>query len=184
MQRPHFLSLFLVLLYGITLCGCGLPPDLPPLAEFKITVTKNGAPAEGCFITVHSDALPNNYGCYGALDSHGTLSLKTHDLVGKRQYAGAPVGTVKIGIRRDGNYGMEDPREATKGMDRDQSFAYATERSRRMTENETYVPRSLGDPLVSPIEFEVIVKQSNALTIELDDPKWDVPIDPRRLQRY
>jgi hypothetical protein len=149
-----------------------------------ISVTKNGAPAEGCFITVHSDSLPNQYSCYGRLNSSGSLSCVTYDHTAKRQFAGAPVGAVKIGIRRDGNYGLEDPRKATQGMDREQSLKYAAERSQKMAENEKYVPMSLGDPLVSPIELDIVAQESNELTIELDDPKWNIKIDPKRLRKY
>ena len=177
----EYLFFFLLL---AAICGCGTPPDLPPLAELKIYVTKNGSPAEGCFVTVHSDSLPNQYSCYGTLNSGGFLSLVTYDHTAKRKFSGAPVGPVKIGIRRDGNYGLEDPRKATQGMDREQSAKYAAERSKQTTENEKYVPMSLGDPLLSPIEFEVAAQNSNELTIELDDPKWDVKIDPKRLRKY
>jgi hypothetical protein len=154
------------------------------LAELKISVTKNGAPAEGCIVTVHSDSLPNQYGCYGMLGSSGSLSCVPYQHAAKRQFSGAPVGTVKIGIRRDGNYGLEDPRKATAGMDREQSSKYAEERAKKMTENEKYVPMSLGDPLLSPIEFEVVAQNNNELTIELDDPKWNIKIDPKRLRKH
>ena len=179
MQRHLFSSLLLC-----TLIGCGTPADLPPLAALKISVTKNGSPAEGCIVTVHSDSLPNQYGCYGILDSSGSISCVTYEHTAKRKYSGAPVGKVKIGIRREGNFGLDDPRKATAGMNREQSDQYATERAKKVAENEKYAPMSLGDPLLSPIEFEIVAKQPNELTIELDDPKWDIKIDPRRLQKY
>jgi len=180
MQRNIFL--FIVLLS--TICGCGVPADLPPLAEFEISVKKNGTSAEGCIITIHSDSLPNKYGCYGVLNSSGSLSCTTYELTSKRKFSGAPVGLVKIGIRRDGSFGMEDPQKASRGMTREESDKYAAERAKKIAENEKYVPMSLGDPLISPIEFDVVDKQPNKLTIELDDPKWDITIDPRRLRKY
>ena len=174
MQRNCF---FLILLLG-TICGCGTPADLPPLAEFKITVTKGGAPAEGCFVLVHSDSLPSKYACYGKLVG-GSLSLMTYETLSGRKYRGAPVGTIKIGIQRDLNYGLEDPRAASKGFtSREESDQYAQDRGKRMEENVKYAPPSLTDPSRSPIEFEVVAGQKNELTIELDDPQWDVPVPP------
>jgi len=165
--------------------GCGKPSDLPKLAPFQVTVTKNGQPAEKVIVTVHSDGLPSNYGCYGMTDSNGRIALVTHSQIGKRQkFSGAPVGDTKIGVRRDGSVGLEDPREATKGMSRDEAYAYAAERSKRQAENEKFVPLALTDPLISPIEFTVAENANNILTIELDDPQWDIKIDPKRLRKY
>jgi len=165
--------------------GCGKPPDLPKLAPFQVTITKNGQPAEKVIVTVHSDGLPGNYGCYGVTDSNGRISLATYSQIGKRKkFSGAPVGETKIGVRRDGSVGLEDPREATKGMSREESYAYAAERSKRLAENEKFVPLALTDPLISPIEFDVVEKVRNHFTIELNDPQWDVAIDPKRLRTY
>ena len=177
----------LIVLCFAFLCvlGCGKPSDLPPLAPFQVTVTKDGQPAEKIIVTVHSENLPSNYGCYGITDAKGGISLVTFTQVGKRRaFSGAPVGDIKIGLRRDGSVGLEDPREATKGMTRDESFAYAAERSKRQAENEKFVPISLADPLISPVEFTVAEKTNNEMTIELDDPKWDIKIDPKRLRKY
>lgn len=163
--------------------GCGSPSDLPALAAFKITVTKAGTPAEGVVVSVHSPSLPNTYNCYGVTDSNGVVSLATYAQSGKRKkYAGAPVGEIKIGLRRSDDYGMEDPREATKGMSRDESYAYAAERNKRMAENANYVPLAVTDPLISPIEFTISNAQ-NELTVELNDPQWDIPVDPKRLKK-
>ena len=168
-----------------SLSGCGKPSDLPNLAPFQVTVTKNGQPAEKVVVTVHSSLLPSNYGCYGVTDSNGFVSLTTHAQTGKRQkFSGAPVGETRIGIRRDGSVGLEDPREATKGMSRDEAYAYAAERSKRQAENEKFVPVALTDPMISPIEFTVAENGDNKLTIEIDDPQWDVPVDPKRLRKH
>jgi hypothetical protein len=182
MKRYFFLILFGLFLS--TELGCRPPLDIPPLAEFQITVTKEGIPAEGVIITVHSDTLSNQYSCYGVVDSKGFLSLTTHSLINKRKFTGAPVGHVKIGIRRLSNFGLEDPRIATKGMSREESYAYSIERTKRVAENEKYVPLSLTDPLISPIEFTISPTNTNKLVVELDDPQWNIKIDPRRLKKY
>lgn len=182
----HLCSIFLSL---ICLClffsclGCGRPSDLPPLTPFKVTVKKAGAPAEGVIVSIHCETLPNTYNCYGITNSQGVVSLATYAQSGKRtKYAGAPLGNLKIGLRRPDDYGMEDPREATKGMSREESYAYAAERNKRIAQNTNFVPISLSDPLISPIEFTLSSEQSE-LTVELDDPQWDIPVDPRRMRK-
>jgi hypothetical protein len=117
------------------------------------------------------------------VDSNGFLSLTTHSLTDKRKFAGAPIGNVKIGLRRLSNFGLEDPRVATKGMSREESYTYAAERTKRVADNERYVPLSLTDPLISPIEFTVSQQNINKLTIELDDPQWNIKIDPHRIRK-
>jgi hypothetical protein len=180
----YYSLLVLLGLFLSTEIGCRTPLDVPPLAEFQVTVTKGGIPAEGVVVTVHSDILPNKYSCYGVVNSSGFLSLTTHSLIDKRKFAGAPVGNVKIGIRRLSNFGLEDPRVATKGMSREESYTYSAERAKRVADNEKYVPLSLTDPLISPIEFTISQQNINKLTIELDDPQWKIKIDPRRLKKY
>jgi hypothetical protein len=182
-MKRYFFLILLSLFLSMEI-GCHAPLDLPPLAEFQITITKGGSPVEGVVVTVHSDTLLNKYSCYGVVDSKGFLSLTTHSLTDKRKFTGAPVGNVKIGIRRLSNFGVEDPRIATKGMSREESYAYSVERSKRVTENEKYVPISLTDPLISPIEFTISQENINKLTIELDDPRWNTKIDPRRLKKH
>jgi hypothetical protein len=182
-MKRYFFLIFLGLFLS-TKIGCRTPSDLPSLAEFQITVTKGGIPAEGVVVTVHSDTLLNKYSCYGVVDSNGFLSLTTHSLTDKRKFTGAPVGHVKIGIRRLSNFGLEDPRIATKGMSREESYAYSAERAKRVIENEKYVPLSLADPLISPIEFTISQENINKLTIELDDSRWNIKIDPRRLKKH
>ena len=178
----HFFFFFVPLLLVCTWIGCGKPDDLPPLASFQVKVTKAGTPAEGVVIFVYSEKLPSRYDCYGISNASGSLTLNAFDTTGKKTYTGAPVGPIRIGARRPGDFGLEDPRVATKGMSREESYAYAAERSKKIVENEKFVPLSLSDPLISPIEFTIVEKESNELTIELDDPKWDVKIDPKRLK--
>ncbi|MGL6193421.1 MAG: hypothetical protein ACRC2T_01200 [Thermoguttaceae bacterium] len=173
-----------ILLCSVFVCGflgCGRPADLPPLAKFQVTVTKDGSPAEGVTVTINSDKLPNKFDCYGATNSSGIATITTYFPAGKKKFAGAPVGEVKIGFMRPDGYGLEDPREATKGMSREESLAYAEERSKKMAANVGYIPIPLTDPLISPAGFTVVAGQNNTFTIELDDKQWDVPVEAKRL---
>ncbi len=180
----RYLPCIALLSLFISTAGCGTPSDLPPLATFQIKVVKGGTPVEGAIVSVHSDSLPNKYGCYGITNANGFLSLKTYFHTEKRDFAGAPVGSLRIGVRRAGDFGLEDPRKATKGMSRDESYAYNIDRSKRIAANEKFVPLALSDPLISPIEFTVETQKTNELTIELDDPRWNIKIDPKRLKKY
>ena len=162
--------------------GCGLPDDLPPLAPFQITVTKDGVPAEAIIVTVHSDDMPVHYNCFAVTSASGTVTMVTHASITNRRFPGAPVGPTKIGLRRVPGFGLECPEAITRGMTMDEIRAFSAERARLIDEAAAFVPRSLNDPMISPIEFNVEANTRNELTIELNDPQWDVPIDPARLR--
>lgn len=165
-----------------TILGCGKPADLPKLAPFQITVTKKGEPAEGVNVNISGESLPTSYDCYGVTNSSGVAKITVFYRAKNKKFAGAPVGNVKLGFSRSDSYGMEDPQEASKGLSREEAYAYAAERSKRAAENAGYVPIPLSDPMISPVAFTIVAGQNNQFTIELDDAKWDVEVDPRRLQ--
>jgi hypothetical protein len=91
----------LIILSGcLSVFGCRpqkLPEGMPPLYPCTVTITQEGTPLEGASVTLHPLTEDKSWVPGGTTDSNGSVRLK---ILG--QYPGAPAGTYKVTVKKNG----------------------------------------------------------------------------------
>ena len=98
MNFRMILPLCLVMACFLMFSGCGekMPPGLPKLYPATITVMQDGQPLAGAEIVVINTDPATNWSAGGLTDSNGVVKLRTMG-----RYDGAPLGTYKVGVRKE-----------------------------------------------------------------------------------
>jgi hypothetical protein len=160
-MRILFLLLSLFLLSGCT----QTPPELANTSPVTITVTNNGAPVEGVFVSLFEKTPHGAFGCNAQTDKTGVAKIKSTVLtyIGN----GAPPGTYTVVLSDL----IIFPPELASSME--ETLLSPKEQTARQAKRDEFIeknrriPKKLESFSTSPIELIVTKNEPVVLTIDL-----------------